>query len=152
MNPAIIRFLQGQSCATVCCVNEQGKPWCFNCFYAFNEAKGLLYFKSSSNSYHSNLLKNNTSIAGTILPDILNILLTKGLQFEGKIIEQTNDDELFKNYYKKHPMALAMPGDLWTIFLNTIKMTDSTLGFGKKISWIRMDYPVTVQSKVTSLE
>ena len=32
----IIRFLQKQTCATISLVDEQGRPYCFNCFYAFN--------------------------------------------------------------------------------------------------------------------
>lgn len=78
MNETIIRFLQQQICATICCVDEQGKPWCFSCFYAFNREKKLLYFKSSADSYHSTLMKGNPFISGTILPDKLNRLLVKG--------------------------------------------------------------------------
>jgi hypothetical protein len=36
-------------------------------------------------------------------------------------------------------MALAMPGHIWTIQLTEIKMTDNTLGFGKKIAWSRSE-------------
>jgi hypothetical protein len=42
-------------------------------------------------------------------------------------------------YYKKNPLALAMPGEIWTIRINHIKMTDSTKGFGKKIGWSRTE-------------
>ena len=34
-------------------------------------------------------------------------------------------------------MALAVAGEIWTIKMDSIKMTDSTLGFGKKITWER---------------
>ncbi|MBK8686062.1 MAG: hypothetical protein IPN26_14405 [Bacteroidetes bacterium] len=34
-------------------------------------------------------------------------------------------------YLAKHPLALAIPGDIWALQVNYIKMTDSTLGFGK---------------------
>ena len=139
MNVNIIKFLENQTCATICCVDETGKPYCFSCFYAFNAEKGLVYFKSSAESYHSILLKRNPHIAGTILPDKLKILVVKGVQFEGDIAAA--DYPLMKQasayYHKKHPMALAMSGSIWIIEINSIKMTDSTIGFGKKITWSR---------------
>ena len=75
MNETIILFLQQQSSATICCVDEQGKPYCFSCFYAFNQQEGLLYFKSSADSHHSVLMKKNPFIAGTVLPDKLNKII-----------------------------------------------------------------------------
>jgi hypothetical protein len=141
MNETIIHFLQQQTCATVCCVDAAGKPWCFNCFYVFNAEEGLLYYKSSPDTHHSALIKMNPVIAGSILPDKLNKLLVKGIQFDGVLLEA--DHPLTKHaaaqYYKKNPLALAMPGEIWTIRINHIKMTDSTKGFGKKIGWSRTE-------------
>jgi len=78
-------------------------------------------------------------VAGTILPDKLNKLQVKGIQFEGTVL--AFDDALAasasNHYYKKNPMAVAMSGDIWTVQLNRIKYTDNTLGFGKKIIWER---------------
>ncbi len=42
----------------------------------------------------------------------------------------------------KFPLAVAIPGEVWTIRLSHIKMTDSTLSFGKKISWTRAEEKV----------
>ena len=135
----ILRFLLQQTCATICFVNDQGKPCCFNCFYAFNNSLALLYFKSSPASYHSGLLQMYPDIAGTVLPDKLNKLQVKGLQFEGRVLP--HDHPLTRQasglYLKTHPMSIAIPGEIWTIQLNRIKLTDSTLGFGKKINWTR---------------
>ena len=82
---------------------------------------------------------NNHRIAGTILPDKLNVVTIKGIQFEGIILN--NDDPLTLQadvqYYKKNPRALAMPGEIWTVQIENVKMTDSTFGFGKKIAWNR---------------
>lgn len=137
----IIRFLQKQTCATISLVNEQGRPYCFNCFYAFNSEDGLLYFKSSATTYHVGLLKANPFTAGTILPDKLNVLMVKGVQFEGIVLQE--DDPLTQNasriYHKKHPLALAINGETWTIRLQRIKLTEGTKGFGKKFTWCRED-------------
>jgi uncharacterized protein YhbP (UPF0306 family) len=139
MNETIILFIQKQTCATVCCVDENNKPYCFSCFYAFNAEDGLLYFKSSSGAHHSSLIKKNAFIAGTVLPDKLNTLLVKGIQFEGVVLDANHS--LVKNaaryYHKKYPIALAMQGEISVIQITHIKMTDSTKGFGKKITWSR---------------
>lgn len=139
MNEIIAGFIQKQSCATVCCVDESNKPYCFSCFYAFNAEEGLLYFKSSADAHHSALMKINACIAGAILPDKLNTLLVKGIQFEGVLLDANHP--LTKKasgfYHKKHPIALAMQGEISVIQINHIKMTDSSKGFGKKITWKR---------------
>src|SRR6266498_4474237 len=139
MNEIITQFIRKQTCANVCGVDEQGKPYCFTCFYAFNSKKGLLYFKSSAGSNHSAFLKINPFVAGTILPDKLNTLLVKGIQFDGIVLEAGHATAVQASafYYKQFPMALAVPGEIRVIQINHIKMTDSKMGFGKKIIWVR---------------
>ena len=151
MDKTIIEFLQTQHCATVCCTDEAGKPYCFSCFYAYENCKAIFYFKSSANSQHAVIMKKNPSIAGTILPDRLNKLSVKGIQFEAEVLDNTDAviQEGMLNYFKKHPVALLMPGELWALQINHIKMTDSTLGFGKKIIWNR---PETLQESVVLSE
>ncbi len=143
MNEIIINFLQKQTCATICCVDEQDRPYCFSCYYAFHYEEGLLYFKSSANSNHSALMNNNPFIAGTILPDKLNKLIVKGIQFEGIVLDAQHHlvKKAFSIYLKQHPLALAIPGEVWTIKISSIKMTDNRLGFGKKIIWKRTEIP-----------
>lgn len=141
MNEAIIQFVEQQNCASVCCIDEEGKPYCFSCFYAFSRNEGLIYFKSSSNSRHAGLMKKNSFIAGTVLPDKLNKLIVKGIQFEAIVLD-TQIPQVKKgmsDYFKKHPAALAMPGEIWALQIKHLKMTDSTLGFGKKIIWNRAE-------------
>lgn len=139
METNIIQFIKKQTCASICCVDEQGNPYCFSCFYVFNSDDGLLYFKSSSNARHSSIILKKPLVAGTIQPDKLNVVLIKGIQFEGTVL--TEDHPFSKNasgfYYKKNPAGLLVPGDIWVIQIFSIKMTDSTFGFGKKITWKR---------------
>ena len=142
MNNTIIHFINKQTCASICCVNDQEKsPYCFSCFYTFNSEEGLLYFKSSQQSHHSAIITTNPLVAGTILPDKLNVLQIKGLQFQGEVLPDDHPlaKEAFAHYHKQHPMALAMPGHMWTIQITVIKMTDNSLGFGKKITWKRSE-------------
>lgn len=142
MDEKIIDFIKKQTCASICCVDETGKPYCFSCFYAFNSAAGLLYFKSSANSRHAELMKKNPFVAGTILPDKLNKILIKGIQFEAIVLDMQQPfvKRTFGIYLAKYPLALAIPGDMWALQINQIKMTDNTLGFGKKSIWERGEY------------
>jgi len=139
INLNIVHFIEKQNSATICCTGNAGNPYCFSCYYAINLKDGLLYFKSSVEAYHSILLKENPVIAGTILPDSLNKLKIKGVQLTGELLN--NQDALVKDayilYHRKHPIALAIKGEVFTIRLDSIKMTDSARIFGKKIFWNR---------------
>lgn len=139
MNEYIDSFIQEHTCANIACLDKNGNPYSFSCFYAINIKAALLYFKSSADSNHAGFLLSNPTVAGTILPDRLNKLQVKGIQLSGIVL--SFDDELAQDasshYYKIHPIAMAMSGDIWTIKINWIKYTDNTLGFGKKIIWER---------------
>jgi len=84
-------------------------------------------------------MAKNPEVAGTILPDKLNVLALKGVQWEGVLLPpghgSANNSSQY--YYKKFPLALLIPGDICTIELTGIKMTDGAKGFGKKVTWKR---------------
>ncbi len=137
MDERIVDFLEGQKVAMICCVDEESKPYCFSCFYAFDKEKALFYFKSSASAHHSALLRSNPAVAGGVQPDKLNPLAIKGIQFTGSVIDPKNElsFDAAKIYHKKFPFALAMPGEVWTIQSEMIKLTDNSIGFGKKTIW-----------------
>lgn len=139
MNEKIAAYISKQTCGNLACVDEQGNSWCFSFFYSFDEEAGLLYYKSSTDTRHSIIIHTNPKVSGTILPDKLNFLAIKGIQFEGVVLSA--DDPMAVNasahYHQKHPMALAMAGQVWTIRLDHLKFTDNSLGFGKKLNWNR---------------
>ena len=139
MNSAIVDFLLKQNFASICCVDETGKPYCFNCFFAFNVQACVLFFKSSTASYHAGLLNNNAFVSGTVQPDKLNKISIKGIQFDATVMDtqQPLVKQSMGAYLKRHPMAMAIPGKIYALQINNIKMTDSAFGFGKKISWSR---------------
>lgn len=142
MKEIINRFLQQQTCATICCIDGSGNPYCFNCFYAFDPTDFLLYFKSSQNAYHSILLANNPIIAGTVLPDKLSRLAIKGIQLTGLVLDQQHAlaKNAFEYYHKKHPIAIAISGQVFTVQVNEMKMKDSNMGMGTKFMWNRNTY------------
>jgi uncharacterized protein YhbP (UPF0306 family) len=134
MSKLIDNFIQKQTCASVCCIDDKGNPYCFTCFYAYDEENKILFFKSGEESYHAQLMQKHRMVAATILPNKLNTLRVQGIQLEGIILEDSNSlletGNLF--YHQKHPLAIAVKGKIWGLQINHIKMTDSSWGFGKK--------------------
>lgn len=138
INEDIALFISAQTCANICCIDENGHPYCFTCFYVYDKARQCIYFKSSSNTHHISLLSVNGICAGTILEDKLDKILVKGIQFEGKAHKNTLFDLApAMQYHATYPIAVAVPGDMWTVELDTIKFTDNSKGFGSKFHWER---------------
>ena len=139
MNDTILSFLKKQSAVSICCVNEFNEPYAFSCFFAFDPREKLLYFKSPATSYHSKVLLQNPKVSGTILPDKLNKLAIKGIQFTGAML--TEEDPVCRDaskiYHSKFPLALAIPGVVWTIQLMQVRMIDHFPGRFKKYTWER---------------
>jgi hypothetical protein len=125
--------------ATSC--NDQ--PYCTPCFYAFDETDQLLVFKSNMETRHVQELLKNQMVAGSILPKKLAIGQVSGVQFTGMVkqVKQgqcTDPLKLQELYYRRYPIARTITGELWVISLEMAKLTDSKLGFGKKLNWSRV--------------
>lgn len=140
LNESIERFMQAQKVATICCNDEQGHPYCFNCFYAFDKQSCLLIFKTSATSKHYEWISKNPGIAGTILPNKLNVFAMQGIQFSGVLLPVLEMPQTATRvYYKKFPFALPMSGEICVILLDAIKMTNNAKGFGHKTLWQRTE-------------
>lgn len=144
MNIDIQTFIEKQKCANIACVDTEGIPYAFSCFYAFDKENVFLYFKSSVDTSHIKIIKQNPKVAGTILPDKLPLLVMKGIQFQGEILAADHPlaKTAAKKYYSIHPLAMAIPGEIWTVLIHHFKMTDSSKGFGRKIEWSRKENTV----------
>lgn len=130
-------FLHENKIATVCFVDDNNKPYCINCFYVFDEENNMLIFKSSTGSTHQGLIKPAACISGTILPDAVDVLNIKGIQFVGNLIAPKEVESLKLNlkYIKKYPLSVTIFGYIWAAKLDFLKFTDNTLGFGTKTTW-----------------
>lgn len=139
MNKDIIQFIRKQKTATVCTVDERGNPYCFSCFYAFDEKEGILIYKTHADSHHVPMMQTKKEVAGSILPGKADPVIVRGIQFEGVVIDPSDPSATHasRDYHLRYPFALAMGGEIWVIRLQHIKMTDSTKGFGTKIEWVR---------------
>ncbi len=136
MDKKIQSFIEGQKNLTFCTAVEN-IPQCASCFYAYLPEGNFIVFKSDEKTIHISNALINDKVAGTIIPDLDKTGTIKGIQFTGNFIVPREDllEQAKKKYYLKYPFSLVMPGDLWVVELLTIKMTDNTLGFGKKLNW-----------------
>jgi uncharacterized protein YhbP (UPF0306 family) len=75
-----------------------------------------------------------------VKPDLLAL---KGVQFNGIVLDP--DDFLCRNavrrFHLAFPLALSMPGKVYVIKIEGIKLTDNTIRFGKKLIWERESLP-----------
>ena len=138
MEKKIIDYIEGQKVLTLAtCKDDQ--PYCANCFYVFDDEKQQLIFLSDNSTRHIEEALFNKNIAGTIDKEVTTVAKIQGLQFTGEFIEpnESQKEVFYQLYYDKFPFARAKPSPIWGINLSTIKMTDNTLGFGKKLKWER---------------
>lgn len=138
MEERIENFIKSQTVVTIAVIADKGTPYCASCFYAYDEEHKMIIFKSDTSTNHIHYALDNHAIAGTIMPDALNKAAIKGIQFEGElIIDEVLKQKASSIYHKKYPFAKVMYGEVWMVNFNSIKFTDNTLMFGKKILWDR---------------
>lgn len=133
---SIRNFISVNKIAAICCT-DGNIPYCFHCFYVFDPDNYLLFFKSSAETWHSKLLSENAAVAGSILPQKIEFLALKGIQFTGTVLYSGIPDQIKPEvfYHKRLPLGLTKPGHVFCIQLESIKMTDNSLVFGKKFLW-----------------
>lgn len=105
-----------------------------NLFYVFDKEKLSFVVASSDDTTHIQDIIKNSSVAGTVALETKIVGKIQGVQFKGEV-SLLQDDTLKKLYFKSFPYAIVMNPKLWNIKINYFKMTDNTLGFGKKIIW-----------------
>lgn len=145
MDTLISSFIEKQKLMTLATMDVSG-PYCASLFYAFLPEENILVFKSDSETIHIRQALMNPKVAGTICSTPKTILKLQGIQFSGDFTDFASP-EIFKlaseKYVNKFPFSVIInKADFWGISLNHIKMTDNSLGFGKKLLWERVETPV----------
>ncbi len=129
-------FFKQNRVATVCFTDTKNVPYCFTGFFVLNNGSATLVFKSSYGTSHEDSTLFSSMVSGTVLPEQLDVLKIKGIQFTGRTLNQEEIiDEYISMYYKKYPFARVMGGYIWAVSLQSIKFTDNTLLFGNKTKW-----------------
>jgi hypothetical protein len=111
--------------------------WCCSMFYAFDPLRTIFIVASDKSTQHIQNTLINPTVAGTVHLETKTVGKIQGIQFSGTT-KKCDDEELKKLYFDTFIYAKIMNPTLWEITLDEIKMTDNTLGFGKKLIWKRV--------------
>ncbi|EAN9364609.1 hypothetical protein EP583_09670 [Salmonella enterica] len=135
---AIGRWLAKQHVVTWC-VYHEGELWCANAFYLFDAQNVALYLLTDDKTRHAQMSGACAPVAGTVNGQPKTVARIRGVQFKGEIrrLEGQESDAARKAYLRRFPVARVLPAPVWEIRLDEIKFTDNTLGFGKKLHWLR---------------
>ncbi|EHE2155908.1 YhbP family protein [Salmonella enterica] len=135
---AIGRWLAKQHVVTWC-VHNEGELWCANAFYLFDAQNVALYLLTEDKTRHAQMSGARAPVAGTVNGQPKTVARIRGVQFKGEIrrLEGQESDAARKAYLRRFPVARVLPAPVWEIRLDEIKFTDNTLGFGKKLHWLR---------------
>ena len=133
MDERFIKFIKKHHVLTLATVNSEGMPYVANCFYAFDAKRNLFVFTSDLATRHGAEMAANSSVALSIVLETRIVGRVQGLQVTGRA--ERGDDEARKCYIKRFPYAAAADLELWMVEPTMMKLTDNTLGFGKKLVW-----------------
>ncbi len=107
-----------------------------NLFYAYDKEDICFVVASSDDTSHVKDVAKNPKVAGSIVLETKTVAKIQGLQFKGEF-SILDDQRLKKLYLKTFPYSVALSPKLWKIKVDYFKLTDNTLGFGKKLIWER---------------
>lgn len=135
LDQRISSFIKSHSVLTMA-TSFGDEPYCANLFYAFLPEDNCLVVTSDMNTKHIRNISHNIFVAGSIV-DACNLPMAKGVQFQGVISEPLQElaEKARKVYSNLFPFSRGMNTTLWVIDLTYVKYTDSSLGFGKKLTW-----------------
>ena len=136
----ILTFVRKHHVMTLATMSESG-PWCANAFYAFDAESATFVITSDPVTRHGSEMLANSAVAASIVLETRVVGRVQGLQIAGRAEQLTEEHPLYetlrKAYLKRFPYAVVAPLKLWALHADTLKYTDNTLGFGKKLIWTR---------------
>ena len=118
---------------TLATATTDGVPYCAACFYAYDKRRNLIIFTSDDNTQHAQQMTTNSSVAVAINLETRIVGKVQGIQICGTV---RRGDEVDKSVYiKRFPYSALAPLNIWVVEPTFMKLTDNTLGFGKKLIW-----------------
>ena len=133
MDERFVKFIKKHHVLTLATVSGEGMPYVANCFYAYDAKRNALVFTSDTTTRHGAEMAANSNVAISIVLETRIVGRVQGIQIVGTA--KRGDDEARKSYIKRFPYAAAAPLELWMVRPSMMKLTDNTLGFGKKLVW-----------------
>ena len=129
----IVKFIKRHHVLTLATTNEAGEPYVANCFYAYDAKRNRIVFTSDETTRHGQEMASRGSVALSIVLETRIVGRVQGIQATG--IAERGDEEAHACYIKRFPYAAVAPLTLWMVRPTMLKLTDNTLGFGKKLIW-----------------
>ena len=133
MDERFIKFIKKHHVLTLATVNGEGMPYVANCFYAYDAKRNLFIFTSDLTTRQGAEMAADGRVALSIVLETRVVGRVQGLQIVGRA--EHGDDEARKCYIKRFPYAAMADLEIWMVAPTMMKLTDNTLGFGKKLIW-----------------
>ena len=131
----ITDFIARHHVLTLATSTADGLPYCAACFYAYDKARNLFIFTSDDATCHAQQMVANSNVACAITLETRVVGKVQGLQICG--VARRGEAEDRSVYVKRFPYAAVAPLNIWVVEPTFMKLTDNTLGFGKKLIWNR---------------
>ena len=129
----ITDFIKRHHVLTLATVSSEGAPYCAACFYAYDKERNRLIFTSDDSTRHAQQMLENKRVAIGITLETRIVGKVQGAQICG--IAERGGEKDKATYIKRFPYAAVAPLNIWAVEPTFIKLTDNTLGFGKKLIW-----------------
>ena len=129
----ITDFIKRHHVLTLATVSSEGEPYCAACFYTYDKERNRLIFTSDDTTRHAQQMLENKKVAIGITLETRIVGKVQGAQICG--IAERGDEKDKATYIKRFPYAAVAPLNIWAVEPTFIKLTDNTLGFGKKLIW-----------------
>lgn len=133
MDERFVKFIKKHHVLTLATVNGEGMPYVANCFYAYDAKRNLFIFTSDLATRHGAEMAADGRVALSIVLETRVVGRVQGLQIVGRA--EHGDDEARTCYIKRFPYAAMADLEIWMVAPTMMKLTDNTLGFGKKLIW-----------------
>ncbi len=130
-------FIRKHHVLTLATSTPTGEPYCCNCFYAYDATTAAFIFTSSEQTRHAEMMALNSRVAASVVLETRTVGKVQGLQITGHVKRAIESDKML--YIKAFPYAAVADLELWRLQADWMKLTDNTLGFGKKLIWQRSE-------------
>ena len=131
----IKKFIKRHFVLTLATTDGEGMPYVANCFYAYDKERNLFIVTSDTETRHGSHMVANPIVALSVVLETRIVGRIEGLQ--ACAVAERGDDKARSCYIKRFPYAAVAPLSLWMLRPTMMKLTDNTLGFGKKLIWQR---------------
>lgn len=133
----ILKFVKRHHVLSLATRSDDGL-WCAALFYAYSADLQAFVFTSDPATRHAAEMKACPKVAASIVLETRVVGRVQGLQIEGvaTLAEGEEFEAAKRTYVKKFPYAAVAELHLWLLRPVQLKLTDNTLGFGRKLIWM----------------